>query len=380
MIQVVFVITGLNTGGAEMMLYKFLSRIDRDKFSPTVIAMLEGGIFVERIQALNIPVYNLGMKEGIPNPQALLRLKKLLQQIQPDIIQGWMYHGNLIAHLANILSKRKVPVFWSIHHSVASLKAEKTTLAATIKLTALLSKHVEQVIFSADKGKNQHLKLGYCSDNAVAIGDNFDISKYKPTSEPQLNLRQSLNLPENSILIGSIARYHPMKDHANLIQAAALIVNENTDVHFILVGPNVDENNPILTEQIKQLGIGEKVHLLGERQDIPEIMTSLDIFTTSSAYGESFPNVLGEAMSCQIPCVATDVGDSEAIVGDTGIVVPPRDSQALREAWRQLILLGKDGRKNLGEKSRKRVETYFDLDGANSFVRKYESMYQIALS
>ncbi|MGL4882792.1 MAG: glycosyltransferase, partial [Waterburya sp.] len=143
---------------------------------------------------------------------------------------------------------------------------------------------------------------------------------------------------------------------------------------------NVDGKNPILTEQIQQLGISEKVHLLGERQDIPEIMTSLDIFTTSSAYGESFPNVLGEAMSCQVPCVSTDVGDSEAIVGDTGVVVSPKDSQALAEAWRKLILLGKDGRKNLGEKARKRIETYFDLDGANSFVRKYESIYEKLLS
>jgi glycosyltransferase involved in cell wall biosynthesis len=378
--KVVFVITGLNTGGAEMMLYKFLSRINRDEFSPTVIAMLEGGIFVERVQALNIPVHSLGMKEGIPNPQALLKLKKLLKQIQPDIIQGWMYHGNLIAHLANILSKRKVPVFWSIHHSVASLKAEKTTLAATIKLTALLSKQVEQVIFSAEKGKQQHLKLGYCSHNAIAIGDNFDISKYQPAFEPQFDLRKFLNLPECSILIGSIARYHPMKDHANLIQAAALIVNDYPDVHFILVGPNVDEKNLVLTEQIEQLGIAERIHLLGERQDIPALMTSLDIFTTSSAYGESFPNVLGEAMSCQIPCVATNVGDSEAIVGDTGIVVPPKDSQELAEAWRKLILLGKDGRKNLGEKARKRVETYFDLDGANSFVRQYENIYEKVLS
>ncbi len=378
--EVVFVITGLNTGGAEMMLYKFLSRINRDKFSPTVIAMLEGGIFVERIQALNIPVYSLGMQEGIPNPKAILKLRQLLKQIQPDIIQGWMYHANLIALLTNILSQRKVPVFWSIHHSVESLKAEKTTLAVTIKLTALLSQQVEQVVFSAEKGKNQHLRLGYCSDNAIAISDNFDISKYKPTSEPQFDLREFLNLPESSILVGSIARYHPMKDHANLIQAAALIVNENPEIHFILVGPNVDEKNPVLTEQIEQLGITQRVHLLGERQDIPVLMTSLDIFTTSSAYGESFPNVLGEAMSCQIPCVSTNVGDSETIVGDTGVVVPPRDSQALAEAWRQLILLGKDGRKELGQKARKRIETYFDLDGTNSFVKKYESLYEKILS
>ncbi|MGL6339367.1 MAG: glycosyltransferase, partial [Waterburya sp.] len=363
MSKVVFVITGLNTGGAEMMLYKFLSRINREKFSPTVIAMLEGGIFVDRIQALNIPVYNLGMQQGIPNIRALLKLKQLLKQIQPDIIQGWMYHANLIAHLANLLSQQKVSVFWSIHHSVESLKAEKITLAATIKLTALLSRYVEQVVFSAEKGKNQHLKLGYCSNNAIAISDNFDISKYKPASEPEFDLRKFLNLPASSILIGSIARYHPMKDHANLIQAAKFIVNDYPDVHFILVGPNVDENNSILTEQIEKLGLAERVHLLGERQDIPALMTSLDIFTTSSAYGESFPNVLGEAMSCQIPCVSTNVGDSEAIVSDTGVVVPPRDPKALVEAWRKLILLGEDGRKELGQKARKRIETYFDLDG-----------------
>ncbi|BAZ45460.1 group 1 glycosyl transferase [Chondrocystis sp. NIES-4102] len=379
-IKVAFVITGLNTGGAEMMLYKFLTRIDRQKYSPTVIAMLEGGIFVERIQALDIPVYNLGMQPGIPTPQALLKLKKLLKEIQPDLIQGWMYHANLIAQLANALSTRKVPVLWSIHHSIASLKAEKTSLAATIKLTALLSKHIDKVIFSAEKGKNQHLKLGYYTDNAVAISDNFDISKYKRTSEPQLNLRQSLNLPEESILIGSIARYHLMKDHAGLLNAAALIVKDYPDLHFILVGPNVDQQNTVLTEQIEQLGITKQVHLLGERQDIPAIMNSLDIFTTSSAYGESFPNVLGEAMSCQIPCVSTDVGDSEAIVGDTGVVVPPKDPQALAAAWRKLIVLGEDGRKDLGQQARNRIETHFNLDGSNSFVRKYETIYDQVLS
>lgn len=379
-IKVAFVITGLNTGGAEMMLYKFLTRIDRKKYSPTVIAMIEGGIFVERIQALDIPVYNLGMQPGIPTPQALLKLKKLLKEIQPDLIQGWMYHANLIAQLANTLSTRKVPVLWSIHHSIASLKAEKSSLAATIKLTALLSKHIDKVIFSAEKGKNQHLKIGYYADNAVAISDNFDISKYKPTSEPQLNLRQSLNLPEESILIGSIARYHLMKDHAGLLNAAALIVKDYPNLHFILVGPNVDQQNTVLTQQIEQLGITNQVHLLGERQDIPAIMNSLDIFTTSSAYGESFPNVLGEAMSCQIPCVSTDVGDSEAIVGDTGVVVPAKDPQALAAAWRKLIVLGEDGRKDLGQQARNRIETHFNLDGSNSFVRKYETIYDQVLS
>lgn len=378
-IKLLFVITGLGTGGAEMMLYKFLTRLNRDRFSPTVISMLKGGVFVPRVEALDIPVFDLGMKPGVLNPIALPRLIKLLKQIQPDVIQGWMYHANLIAQLANFLSGCKVPLFWSIHHSVDSLKAEKFTLASTIKLTAWLSSPVNKVVFSAAKGLKQHINLGYDAHNALSISDNFDISKYKPAANPNFNLRQTLNLPEDSILIGSVARYHPMKDHANLIEAAAKLIANCPQVHFILVGPNVDQQNPTLSEQIERLDIAEKIHLLGERQDIPDIMTSLDIFTTSSAYGESFPNVLGEAMSCQIPCVATNIGDSPAIVADTGIVVPPKDPEALAQAWQDLIDLGSDKRSQLGIKARNHIETNFNLDGLNSFVRKYELLYEEVL-
>ena len=378
-LKLVFVITALGTGGAEMMLYKLLTRIDRDRYAPYVIAMLDGGVFIERIRALDIPVQTLGMKPGKYNPVALIKLRKILREIQPDLIQGWMYHANLAAQVANYMAGTKAPVFWSIHHSVDSLKAEKPALAATIKLTSLLSSKVDKVVFSAEKGRNQHTKLGYHSSNAVAIGDNFDLSKYKPVSNPQYNLRSSLNLPEDSIVIGSVARYHPMKDHANLVDAAAIAIKKHEKLHFVLIGPNVDEQNPALTEQITRLGISDRVHLLGERQDIPDLMTSFDIFTTSSAYGESFPNVLGEAMSCQIPCVATDIGDSRTIVGDTGVVVPPKDPQALADAWHQLIVLEQEKRRDLGKQARQRIETNFNLDGSNSFVRKYEDIYEASL-
>ncbi len=379
LIKVVFVVTGLATGGAEMMLYKFLTRIDRDRFAPTVISLISGGVFVDRFKALDIPLYQLGMQAGKPSLSALQQLTKLLKQIKPDLIQGWMYHANLAAQLANFLAGRKIPVLWSIHHSVESLRAEKLGLAATIKLTSLLSSKVARVIFSAERGQAQHIGLGYCTQNALTIGDNFDLSKYKPADQSVMNLRKSLSLAENSILIGSIARYAPMKDHANFLEAAAQIIPDHPDVHFILVGPGVDNQNPALTEQIQRLGIGKQTHLLGERQDIPVLMTSLDIFTSSSAYGESFPNVLGEAMSCQVPCVATNVGDSATIVGETGLVVPIKNSAALAAAWRKLIMLDRPARKELGKKARERIQQNFDLDAPNSFVRKYEDAYEKAL-
>jgi glycosyltransferase involved in cell wall biosynthesis len=379
-IKLVFVITALGTGGAEMMLYKLLTRINRDRYSPTVISLIDGGVFIGRFYDLDIPVKTLGMKPGVYNPIILLKLRQMLREIQPDIIQGWMYHANLAAQLSNFLALGKASVFWSIHHSVDSLKAEKLPLAATIKLTALLSSKVEKVIFSAEKGQKQHIQLGYDPTNGAAIGDNFDLAKYKPASNPQFNLRSSLGLPEDSILIGSVARYHPMKDHANLIEGAAILIANDPKVHFVLVGPNVDQQNPALSAQIAKLGIADQVHLLGERQDIPDVMTSFDIFTTSSAYGESFPNVLGEAMSCQIPCVATDIGDSRTVIGDTGVVVPPKDPQALADAWQKLIILGQEKRQDLGKQARQRIQDNFNLDGDNSFVRQYESLYEISLA
>jgi glycosyltransferase involved in cell wall biosynthesis len=378
-IKVVFVVSGLTTGGAEMMLYKFLTRIDRQRFAPMVITLISDGVFVDRIKALDIPLHLLGMKPGKPSLSALQQLTKLLNQIQPDIIQGWMYHGNLAAQLANFFANRKVPVLWSIHHSIESLRAEKLSLAAIIKLTSFLSSQIFRVVFSAKRGQAQHIALGYCAQNALTISDNFDLSKYKPADYPEMNLRESLNLDENSILIGSVARYAPMKDHANFLDAAAQIIPDHPHVHFILIGTNVDNQNPKLVEQIQRLGIGKHIHLLGERHDIPVLMTSLDILTSSSAYGESFPNVLGEAMSCQIPCVATDVGDSATIVGDSGLIVPSKDATALAEAWHKLIMLDGQARQELGEKARERIKQNFDLDSPNSFVRKYEEAYEQAL-
>ncbi|MEO9892467.1 glycosyltransferase [Aurantibacter sp.] len=378
-LKVVYVITGLRTGGAEMMLYKLLTRIDRNRFSPTVITMISGGKFEELIKELNIDVYSLGMKRGIPNPRSVIRLINLFKLIKPDVVQGWMYHGNFIAQLGGAFSLLKVPVIWSIHHSVDALKNEKFSLAVTIKLTAFLSKNIKRVVFSANKGMLQHINIGYSGENAITINDNFDINKFSPVIDLNFDLRKNLNLPVDSILIGSVARFHPMKDHANLIKAAFETVKDcEEEVHFILVGPNVDERNLVLTNQIKELGLSERVHLLGERNNITEILTSLDIFTSSSSFGESFPNVIGEAMSCETPCVVTDVGDSKFLVGNIGEVILPDDYEALAFAWKKLIKIGDVERRKLGKESRNRIVSLFNVDGPNSFVKKYENIYKEA--
>jgi len=371
---VVFVITSVGTGGAQMMLYKLLSRLDRERFEPVVVSLMPGGMFLERIVALNIRVHNLGMKQGVPGVGALMKFRKLLREIQPDVVQGWMYHGNLLAWLGVKIANSEASVFWSIHQSLADIKAEKPVLSFLIRLSAKLSSRIGVVMFSASVGQEQHIENGFSSSNATTILDNFDLKAFN-TSESELSLRESLSLSKDSLLVVSIARFAPMKDHKGLIAAAALVVKKLPTVHFVLVGPGVDEQNSVIGKQIEDLGLSKHVHLLGERTDIQAILNDGNIFVLSSSFSESFPNVLGEAMACQVPCVTTDVGDSKVIVGDTGVVVPPDKPGLLADGIMSIAKLTPELRDELGLKARRRIEENFNLDGDDSFVRRYEKFY-----
>jgi glycosyltransferase involved in cell wall biosynthesis len=180
-----------------------------------------------------------------------------------------------------------------------------------------------------------------------------------------------LDLSEESFLIGMTGRYHPTKDHANFLQAAALTIAKHHDVNFLMVGQGVDEQNAALRQLIESSGLTGRVHLLGERHDIARIAAALDVFSLSSN-SESFPNVIGEAMACEVACAVTNVGDAHWIVGDSGLVVPPRDSNRLATAWSRIIELSAEDRMALGRSARERVIKYFQLD---SVVRRYEELY-----
>jgi glycosyltransferase involved in cell wall biosynthesis len=164
-----------------------------------------------------------------------------------------------------------------------------------------------------------------------------------------------------------------MKDHGAFLNAAHRIGEKRDNVRFLLAGEGADASNERIMRKIRRLALCDKVHLLGQRNDVPRILPALDISVCASAWGEGFPNVIGESMACAVPCVVTDVGDSGRVVGDTGIVVPPRNPEAMAQAWEQIIRLGVEGRAELGRKARKRIEDFFSLA---SVARDYESLYR----
>ncbi|MBE9044414.1 glycosyltransferase [Pleurocapsales cyanobacterium LEGE 10410] len=373
--KIVYIIPNLYIGGAEVMLYNLLSNIDRDRFEPVILSLMDRGLFGEKFEQLDIPVHSVGMLAGKPSLASAKRITQLLKQLEPDLIQGWMYHGNLAAQFFKFVSQRKIPVFWSIHHSLHRISGEKPLTQAIIRFGSWSSRYVNRVAYVSQRSQAQHEKLGYSPANGCIIPNGFDTAKFKPSKEVRRRFRQDLNLSDDTFLIGSQARYSPMKDHANFLQAARILLQNYPATKFVMIGKDIDYNNQTLTNLIQELDIEPSVRLLGLRQDMPQITPALDVLTSSSAFGEAFPMVIGEAMSCGVPCVVTDIGDSAWMVGNTGRVVPPKNPLALAKAWQEIITMDVSARQNLGTSARQRIVEKFSLD---TIVQQYEQLYQSA--
>jgi glycosyltransferase involved in cell wall biosynthesis len=371
MIKVIHIITDLSTGGAETMLYRALSRMDTGRFQNEVISLTSLGSIAQKIRARGVPVRALGMKRGIPNPFLFLRLIQWIRRSKPQIVQTWMYHADLIGGLAAYLAGESRLV-WNIRQANLDPKWNKPLTIWTAKICALISSWLPACILSCSQAALVlHSRVGYAARNMKLIPNGFDLEEFRPDPEARLSLRNELGLPKDTLIIGMAARFHAVKGHRNFIQAAARFHATIAEAHFALCGPGVDRDNKELYKWVVEAGLDAHCHLLGTRQDLTRLFSAIDIFTSPSV-SEAFPSVVGEAMACGTPCVVTDVGDSALIVGESGIVVPPENPDALAEAWGELIEAGPDVRRRLGTAARCRVQQHFSLSVA---VERYQTIY-----
>jgi glycosyltransferase involved in cell wall biosynthesis len=205
------------------------------------------------------------------------------------------------------------------------------------------------------------------------IPNGFDLSRLAPDEALRVRTRERLGVGEGELVVGHVGRYHPQKDHRTFVRAAGEIARARADVRFVLCGPGVDRANSELTDWIAQAGIATgRYELLGPVEDPRGVLNALDVLVCSSAFGEGFPNVLGEAMACGVVCVTTDVGDAAAIVADTGRVVPVRDWRTLASEVLAVLALPSDERCVLGEQARARVQQNFALE---QVAGRFEALY-----
>ncbi|MDQ2799317.1 MAG: glycosyltransferase [Armatimonadota bacterium] len=369
--KVLHLIAGLGAGGAEMMLYKLLSHMDATAFRNEVISLTDCGPISQNLQSLGVPVCALGMSRGMPSPQALFALKRRIRQAQPDVIQTWMYHADLLGGIASRLAG--VPVVWNIRNASLERYAVKHSTLWTAKMCALLSRRLPACIVCCSEAASRgHIAYGYAAEKIRVISNGFALESYLPDAAARAQVRLELDIPDDAPLIGLVARFDPAKDHANFIRAAGAIRKSHPQVHYLLCGKGVIQENTDLMEKIADADIGKNCRLLGLRHDVPRLTAALDIAVSSSS-SEAFPNAVGEAMACGIPCAVTDVGDSAMLVGDTGRIVPRRDAPALANAWREMLDMGEEDRRRLGALARQRVETHFDI---KEIALSYQRLYQ----
>jgi glycosyltransferase involved in cell wall biosynthesis len=371
-VKLAFIITTLSTGGAETMLLKVLQRIDRQRFFPHVISLTTIGEVGPHISALGIPVEAIGMKPGWPNPFAFCRLVRRLRAIRPEVIHTWMYHPDLVGGLAARLAGLSA-LGWGIRHSDLSRQANKLSTLAVVAACARLSHWLpKRIMANSEVARQAHVNRGYDAEKMVVIPNGFDLTRFQPNSVARVDVRRELAVAAETPLVGLIGRFHPQKNQLGFIEAATTLHRRMPEVHFILAGKGMDAGNAVLLRAAKSGGVAEVCHFLGRRDDIPRLMAALDVLASSSI-GEAFPNVLGEAMACSVPCAVTDVGDSAYIVGHTGKAVASGDMTGLAAALESLLKLPLDQRRSLGELARARVTECFEI---GKVVRMYEAFYE----
>lgn len=359
--QVFHVIIGLGIGGAELM----LRRLVLAQRPATVISMTTIGPVGRMLQDAGVEVIALGLRAAWDLPRVFWVLLRLLRQRRPDVVQTWMVHADLIGGLAARFAGIRA-VIWGIRTTDFAGTSRGTRMMrwAGARLSAWLP---AAIACAAEASRRSHEAIGYAPSRMVVIPNGFDVERFRPDPERRRQIRQQLGLGGDELVIGHVGRWNSAKDHPNFVRAALMLqaprtgAGRETTLRFLMVGREINAGNAVL---MREIGAGvDRFLLLGERADVPDLLQAFDLFCLSSRT-EGFPNVVGEAMACGVPCIVTDVGDAALLVGQTGWVVAREDAVALSTGLHEAISESPPARAARAEAARQRVVDEFSLERA----------------
>jgi glycosyltransferase involved in cell wall biosynthesis len=356
------VITGFNAGGgAETLLLRLLEELDEEeRRGHSVLSLRPRGSLAPSVERLGIPVAGLGMIET-PAPADARRIVELTRMVRTsgaDVVQTWMLHSNVLAGLSGRFAS-DIPIVWGVHVSEVTRETQGTATFLVQRCEAACSWVVPTRIIACSASAHAAMnRLHYRRGRIITIPNGFDVERFKPDREAGLAVRDELGLSPDQIVIGHVARFHPVKGHAALLAAAAPALRDDPAARLVLCGDGVSDENPALARLLEPLG--EQAIVLGRRDDLPRLLNAFD-FAVSSSAGEALPLAVGEAMASGVPMVATDTGDSAAMVDDTGEIVPVGDRDALTVAIRRMMAAGPEARAELGRRSRERIGARYSM-------------------
>ena len=334
--RILFLLRTLHAGGAERQLVVLASGLQKRGHDVTVAVYHAGGAYERLVLESGVRLVCLDKGRLHRNFGFFLRAVRLVNAIQPHVIHGYMETGNIVASALKPFARESL-IVWGVRASALDLSFYGTSDRILFQLTRVASRTADTIIANSHAGAEHVVRAGYPADRVVVIPNGIDTARFSPSSARAAELRREWGVAPEERLIGLVARFDPMKDHVAFISAAAILAHRRPDVRFICIGQAAEPYYSRVLAVLRGTGLGNRILLKGFADEMPAVQSALDVATSSSAYGEGFSNAIAEAMACGTPCVVTDVGDSGLIVGDTGLVVPPKNPQALANAWDALL-------------------------------------------
>lgn len=361
-IRVAHIINDMEVGGAQTQLANLFLNMDREKFDLRLICLANKGTLGEKLEREGFPVSALG-KQGRVHPAMMRRLIRELGQFRPHIVHTTIFTANLWGRIGAVLAG--APIRISHEQSTVSLEKKRRRL-----LDFILAPFTWKVLAVSDDLRGRIQKEEGLSAQKVEVLYNAIDTKA---------IQQKAKTPASDLpgragrRVGIVGRLEYRKDHTMLIKAAEKVREKMPDVAFLIVGEGPDRAK--LAREIQQRGLGETVHLLGERHDVPALLAAFDIYALSSITEGLSLSIL-EAMAAGCPVVATRVGGNSELLdeGRAGMLTPPRDERAMADVLLQLLKNPEEARQ-LAQAGQKRAENLFDI---LPVTRRLEMLYHQA--
>lgn len=358
-IKIVFFARRLSVGGAERQLVELARSLKEKGHDIFVFVMYPGGPLEKELADGGVKTVSLDKKGRWDIFRFFYRLIKATREIEPDIFHGYLTTQNILSATLKPFH-RKMKIVWGVRSSMVDLSRYDWLTAATFWLERRLSFMADLIITNSKAGRDLMGAKGYSEKKIIVIPNGIDIVKYYPDKNAGLETKREWAKNAEQKIIGMVGRIDPMKDHPAFLKAAAMLVKKSDDLRFVCVGDGPEKYKEKMVALSNELGLAKKVIWAGSREDMMAVYNGFDVAVCSS-YGEGFSNSIAEAMACGIPCVVTDVGDLASIVGETGIVVPPKNPQKLAEGISEMLKKIETDENNIITAARERIAANFSV-------------------
>jgi glycosyltransferase involved in cell wall biosynthesis len=369
--NIMFLIRALGRGGAERQLTVLAKGLQSRGHQVTVAVLYGGGDFEVELVKSGVNIIDLKKKGFWDALGFFSRFFKVLKAIRPDVLHGYMPMQNLLAILGHLFLPRS-KIVWGLRGSDIGFGYNPLSLRVFFKLSCWLSHRPDLIISNSESGKLFHINKGYPIKLIEVVPNGIETENFQRNESARQLLRRQWGVSDVQVLIGKVARLDRIKDHGTFFRACAILQKEHPHIKIVCVGEGSAEYRAELELLANVLLLQDRLIWTGECRDMVAVYSALDL-EVSSSLSENFPNVLAEAMSCEVPIVATDVGDVRLMLDGVGICVPPSDPVALAEAMADML------QRNLSEVSHRGRERIVERYSVDKLVDRTESLLKALL-